>query len=106
MSIPASFKSVVRTLAAIAPFVAAAIAALGTRHDYRILWMAIVATIVAWLTFRSTRRRIRPAWPLALLTSASCASATAVLCGARDVIGVGAVAVVVAAFATVGATVD
>ena len=44
-------------LCSVAPFVAAAIAALGARHDFRILWMAVVATLLAWIAAFTSRSR-------------------------------------------------
>ena len=88
-----------------APFVAAAIAGLGPRHDYRILWMAIASTLVVWVIVVATAaKRGRGFAAMAAFVTASAAGAgIAVLAGAFSPFGVIAVAIVVAAFATAGA---
>lgn len=92
-------------LCSAAPFVAAAIAALGDRHDARILWMAIVATLVVWIVVSAAVRSRGLAFAgIAAFVSASvAASGVAIVAGARAAFGVIAVAVVVTAFATCGA---
>jgi len=97
-----------RTLAILfiaAPVVAGAIAALGTRHDMRIMWMALAATVAAQLVVAvmpAPRGRAVVA-VTALLVATVAAALVAVSFGARGVAGVGAVAVVLAGFATAGA---
>ena len=83
------------------PFVAGAIAAASARHDFRLIAVAIVATITAWLIRpRSGAPAVQASLAFAGATVA--AIATAVLTGARAPFGVVAVAVVVAAFAVTG----
>jgi hypothetical protein len=96
-----------RTLAVlctVAPFVAAGIAVFGARHEARMIWMALAATLVA--------RCIDPLMPRARHAVSVCisivlgtisASVVASFAGARAPFGVIAVAVVLAAFATAGA---
>lgn len=91
-------------LLSIAPFVAGAIAALSARHDTRMLWMALAATLVARLGVvllmkRSAAVAASVSFPAAVIA----ACAVAVSFGARGVFGVVAVAVVLAGFATAGA---
>jgi len=84
------------------PFVAGLIAAASARRDLRLIAMAVVATIAAWVLrpkTRATAARIA----LTLVVATAVAAAPAVLAGARGVFGVVAVAVVMAAFATAGA---
>jgi hypothetical protein len=93
-----------RTLGALflaGPFVAGAIAAGGARRDFRLITMAIVATIAAWLIRPSSGAPGVQAG-LAFAGASLAAIATAVVAGARAPFGVVAVAVVVAAFATAG----
>ena len=96
-----------RALAAlftIAPFVAGAVAALSARRDLRMLCMAAVATVVARVVSAATppgRARLGASVGFALATVA--AAAVAVAFGARAVFGIGAVAVVLAGCATIGA---
>lgn len=91
-------------LFSIAPFVAGAIAALGARHDTRMLWMALAATAVARLGVAVLVRRSAPMAAVVSFAAASLAAcAVAVSFGAHGAFGVVAVAVVLAAFATVGA---
>jgi hypothetical protein len=88
----------------IAPFVAGAIAALGARHDVRMLWMAFVATLVARVgvvVLATQRATVAAGASFGAASVAACL--VAVLFGARGVFGVVAVAVVLAAFATAGA---
>ena len=98
-------KRVIGWLCVAAPFVAAAIAALGARHDYRILWMAIVSTLVAWSVVAATasKRGLGFAVAAAFVSASAAGAGVAVLAGARAAFGVLAVAVVVAAFAAAGA---
>jgi hypothetical protein len=99
-----------RTLAmllAAAPFVAGLIAALSPRRDMRILWMAAVATLIAHLVIAlSSTGRTRNAIVGAFAAATVAASVVAVALGARGVVGVAAVAIVLAAFATAGAVLN
>jgi len=93
-----------RTLGALVlagPFVAGALAAASARRDFRILAMAIVATITAWVIGRKRDASAANA-VLTFVGTSVAAAATAVLSGARAPFGVIAVAVVVAAFAVAG----
>jgi len=97
-------RRVLALLFSIAPFVAGAIAALGARHDVRMLWMALAATLVARLGVAMlVKRSVTVAAVVSLTAAFIAACVVAILFGARGVFGVGAVAVVLAAFATVGA---
>lgn len=88
-----------------APFVAGVVAALSARRDMRMLWMAAAATVgvrlVAALTPSSVD--VRKRWMFACIAGTFVASAVAVVLGAHAPFGVGAVAVVLALFATAGA---
>jgi hypothetical protein len=90
----------------IAPFIAGSIAALGARHDLRMLWMALAATVVARLAtatlLRGGRRRVVVS-SVGFVAATVAASVVAVAFGARAVFGVVAVAVVLAGCATAGA---
>jgi hypothetical protein len=87
-----------------APFVAGAIAALSARHDARMLWMALAATLVARLVLVAVPARWGRAGAVAAALAATvAAAAVAILFGARAAFGVGAVAVVLAGCATAGA---
>jgi hypothetical protein len=90
----------------IAPFIAGSIAALGARHDLRMLWMALAVTIVARLVtamlLRGGRRRVAVSGA-AFAAATVVASVVAMAFGARAVFGVVAVAVVLAGCATAGA---
>src|SRR5262249_19723732 len=88
----------------IGPFVAAAIAAMGARRDFRMLWMAVVATAVARLV-RAVARRMPRAWPaiVSVVVGTTAACAVALIAGARAPFGIIAVAFVLAVFATAGA---
>lgn len=95
-----------RTLAilcTIAPFVAAGIAAFSARHDLRMLWMALITTLVARAIGALGQQRSR-----ILLAGTSigigtvAASAVAVVAGARAPFGIIAVALVLAAFSSAG----
>lgn len=91
-------------LCAAAPFVAGAIAALSARRDFRILAMAVVSTVLAWVVVGvASRRGAGFAATAAFLSASAAAAGVAVLAGARSLFGVIAVAIVVAAFATAGA---
>ena len=92
-------------LLTVAPFAAAAIAALSVRRDFRMAWMAIVATVVARVVFVIARpRAATPSATIASLVAATLASsAVAVLLGAHAAFGVIAVAVVLSGCAAVGA---
>lgn len=99
-----AWQRLIALLLSIAPFVAGAIAALGVRHDARMLWMALAATFVARLGVVVLMRRSATiaGWTsFAAATVAACV--VAVSFGARGVVGVAAVSVVLAAFATAGA---
>jgi hypothetical protein len=90
-------------LCTIAPFVAAAIAAFGGRHDLRMLWMAIVVTLVAQVVHALTARlRGTFSAALSLMLGTIAASAIALMAGARAPFGIIAVALVLAVFATAG----
>jgi len=94
-----------------APFVAGAMAALSVRHDTRMLWMALAATLVARLaTVAVPMRRgdggTAVTAAVAFVAASVAAAVVARLFGARAVFGVGAVAVVLAGCATVGAVLD
>jgi len=83
------------------PFVAGVVAAASVRRDFRLIAMAVVATIAVWLIRpRSGAPAVRAGLAFAGATVA--ATATAVITGARAPFGVVAVAVVVAAFAAAG----
>ena len=97
-----------RTLAILftaAPFVAGTIAAVSVRHDLRMLWMAVTATLVARLIIAATPARWggAAAFGVAFVAAAVAASVVAVLFGARAAFGIVAVAVVLAGCAAVGA---
>jgi hypothetical protein len=96
-----------RTLAvlcSVAPFVAAGIAAFGARHDPRMIWMALVATVVARLVGPLFPRTPRPvAISISIAVGTIAASVVALVAGARAPFGVIAVALVLAGFATAGA---
>ena len=86
-----------------APFVAGTIAALSVRHDFRIAWMAIVATLLVWIAWAAARSRgLAVAVVVAFVVASSGAIGVAVVAGAHAAFGVIAVAVVVSAFATAG----
>jgi hypothetical protein len=82
------------------PFVAGAIAAASPRRDFRLIAVASVATITAWLIRPRGAPAVRTGLTFAGATVASIA--TAAITGARALFGVVAVAVVVAAFAAAG----
>lgn len=91
-------------LFSVAPFVAGAIAALGTRHDVRMLWMALVVTLVARVGVAVLVKQSALVSAIGSFAAASVAAClVAMLFGARGIFGVVAVAVVLAGFATVGA---
>ena len=84
-----------------APFIAAAIGAASARHDFRLAAMAVVATLTARLllgTSRASFARVAVAFAVATVIDV----ATAMVAGARAPFGIIAVAVVIAAFATIG----
>ncbi len=83
------------------PFVAGVVAAASVRRDFRLIAMAIVATIAAWLIRHKSGAPAVQAG-LAFASATVAAIAAAVVAGARAPFGVGAVAVVVAVFATIG----
>jgi hypothetical protein len=100
-------RRLLAVLFSIAPFVAGAIAALGVRHDVRMLWMAVASTLVARLVFAVLVRRSTPIAAIVSFTAATVAACdVAISFGARGVFGVVAVAVVLAGFATVGAVLN
>jgi hypothetical protein len=98
-------RRVLGVLLTVAPFVAAAIAALGARRDMRMLWMAIAATLVARMTAAAIAPKhgdlTRTVSALAAATAA--AAAVAVMFGAYGVFGVTAVAIVLSGCAALGA---
>ena len=101
---PRAWRRLLAFLFSIAPFVAGAIAALGVRHDMRMLWMALAATLVSRLGVVVLVRRsavVAACVSFAAATVAACAVAVAF--GARGVFGVAAVSVALASFATAGA---
>jgi hypothetical protein len=105
----APWNRVMRALALLltaAPFVAALIARIGPRHDLRMLWMAIAATLSARLVISVTADdRARGAVAaIALLVATAVATGVAIILGARAGPGAGMVAVVLAGFATAGAS--
>jgi hypothetical protein len=67
----------------------------------RLLWMGIVATVLAWLI--AMRGRGAAIVMLTLIVTTAAASAVAMFAGARAAFGIVATAVVVSAFATAGA---
>jgi hypothetical protein len=96
-----------RTLAILftaAPLVAGAVAAASARHDLRILCMAIAATVVVHLSIAATLRRGAGASAsLAFGLATVAAAAVAMAFGARALIGIMAISVVLAGSATAGA---
>jgi hypothetical protein len=99
-----AMRRILAVLLTLAPFVAGAIAALGRRHDSRMLWMALAATLVARLVLALTGGRGRTGAAIGAFAAATVvACAAAVLLGARAVFGVVAVAVVLSGCATAGA---
>ena len=88
-------------LAVAAPFVAGIIAAVSTRHDLRMGFMAIVATLAVWIALRARNPSVAAAF-IAFGLASIAAVAVAVLAGARSPFGIIAVAVVISAFATIG----
>ena len=97
-------RRLLAVLFSIAPFVAGAIAALGVRHDVRMLWMAVASTLVARLGVAGLVKRSTAIAAIASFAAAAVAACVvAVSFGARGVFGVVAVAVVLAGFATTGA---
>lgn len=90
-------------LCTIAPFVAAAIAGLSARHDWRMAWMAVAVTAVAYAVALTAAAMPRAASAgLSLILGTIIASGIATMSGARAPFGIIAVAVVLAAFATAG----
>jgi hypothetical protein len=87
-----------------APFVAGAIAALGVRHDLRMLWMALAATVVARVVEAMARGRRGSAFvsAMAFASAVVAASIVALAFGAHAVFGIVAVAVVLSGCATAG----
>jgi len=83
------------------PFVAGMVAAASARRDFRLLTMAVVATITVWV-FGSRPNSSHTKVVRAFVAATATAAAAAVVAGARAPFGVGAVAVVVAAFAAIG----
>ena len=98
-------RRILAVLCTVAPFVAAAVAAFSARRDMRMLWMAIVATLVARIVFAMTvvKRGATVAVVIAFAGATVCASGVAIAAGARGAFGVAAVAVVLSGFATAGA---
>lgn len=100
-------RRLLAVLFSIAPFVAGAIAALGARHDVRMLWMAVAATLVARVGVAVLLKRGTPIAAIVSFAAATVAACVvAISFGARGVVGVVAVAVVLAGFATVGAVLN
>ncbi|MFL5617191.1 MAG: hypothetical protein ACJ79A_02210 [Gemmatimonadaceae bacterium] len=98
-------RRILAVLFTVAPFVAATIAALGVRHDLRMVWMALVATVVARMVFVFARARVAtPSATIASLVAATLVSSVvALLFGARAAFGIIAVAVVLSGCAALGA---
>ena len=98
-------RRLLAVLLSAAPFVAGAIAALSARHDPRLLWMAVTATLVTRLVLAVVPVRWGSVFGTgtALAAAIIAASVVAVLFEARGVVGVGMVAVVLAGCATAGA---
>jgi hypothetical protein len=96
-----------RTLAVlctVAPFVAAGVAALSARHDFRMTGMAVVVTLVAYsVAARTPTLRPAASAAVAIIVGTIAASAVALIAGARAPFGIIAVALVLAVFATAGA---
>ena len=101
-------KRILGWLCTIAPFVAGAIAALGVRHDFRMLWMGLAATLLARVLVAATApsRGLGFAGIAAFASASAGAIGVAVALGARGVFGVVAVAVVIAGFSTAGALIQ
>ncbi|MEO7963396.1 MAG: hypothetical protein ABIT38_05740 [Gemmatimonadaceae bacterium] len=97
-------RRILALLCSAAPFVASAIAASSARHDLRILWMSLVATLTTRVVVAATRKRRGDvvAAILGTLLATIAASVVAMVAGARAAFGVVAVAVVLATFATAG----
>lgn len=95
-----------RTLAVLCtagPFVAGAIAAVSARHDFRMAWIALVVTAIAYAVVAVLPRAQRGASAgVSLALGTIAASVVAWMAGARAPFGIIAVAVVMAAFATAG----
>lgn len=98
-------RVVLAVLFTAAPFVAGTIAALSVRHDMRMLWMALAATVVARVVAAMVRgpRGWVVVSAMTFVAAVAAASLVAVVFGARGVFGVVAVAVVLAGCATAGA---
>jgi hypothetical protein len=97
-------KRILVFLFTVAPFVAGAIPASSARHDMRMLWMALVATIVAQVGAATmSRRPVHWSVIAVFLAAVIAAMIVAVLLGARSLPALGAVAVVLAGSATIGA---
>ena len=100
-------RRILALLLTVAPFVAAAMAALSVRRDFRMVWMALAATVVARVVFAYARARASTssATITSIVAATLASSAAGVLLGARNVIGVVLVAVVLSGSAALGAVV-
>jgi hypothetical protein len=100
-----SMRRILAVLLTLAPFAAAAIAALSVRRDFRLAWMALAATVVARAVFMFRRARAAtPFMTVASLVAATLASsAVAVVLGARSPIGIFLIAAVLSGSAALGA---
>ena len=98
-------RRILAILLTVAPFVAAAIAALSVRRDFRMVWMALAATVVARVVFAYARARApTPSATITSIVAATLASsAVGMLLGARNALGVVLVAVVLSGSASLGA---
>jgi hypothetical protein len=98
-------RRLLAVLCSAAPFVAGAIAALSARHDLRLLWMTVAATLAARLVLGVVPVRWGATFAAgaALATAIVAACAVAVWFGARGAVGVGLVALVLGGCAAAGA---
>ncbi|MFL5561073.1 MAG: hypothetical protein ACJ79K_06340 [Gemmatimonadaceae bacterium] len=97
-------RRILAILFTLAPLVAGAVAALSVRRDLRMLCMAVAATLVARVVIAATPQlRTGAGASIGFVLATITAAAVAVGFGARAVFGVGAVAVVLAGCAVVGA---
>jgi hypothetical protein len=98
-------RRVLSVLLSVAPFLAGAVAALSARHDLRLVWMAVAATMAVRVVIAVVpRRRLAFSASVAFVAGVVAAAIAAVLLGARGVVGVGMVALVLAGCAAAGAT--
>jgi hypothetical protein len=97
-------RRILAILFSVAPLVAGGVAALSVRRDLRMLCMAVAATLVARVVITVTPvDRAGVAASIGFVLATLAAAAVAVGFGARAVFGVGAVAIVLAGCAAVGA---